>query len=325
MKAWVFLAAVAALTGQTQPQVENAAVDSRPLAGSLKTQFAAFGAGPYWAAWQEPIVPGRRGDNWCEYASGAPLRLEGPVALLIPVRIDNAPIDNEQVDQLRVASPDCRFDAGGLPFHWLTGVPPAESIAWLKTQISEKSPDRALSAIAEHAGPAAQQALEELTASTQTEHIRSKAAFWLGSSRGAQGVAALKRMLANDASPNVREQVVFALSLSKEPEAIAIMIDAAKNDRTPRVRSKALFWLAQKAANKAAEDAIRNATLNDPDRSVKEQAVFALKQLPANQGIPLLIDVAKNNPDSAIRKKAIFWLGESNDPRALDYFANVLR
>jgi hypothetical protein len=319
VKVLVFLAAVA-LTAQTQPQVENAAVDSHALAGSLKAQLAAFGAGPYWTAWREPIVPGRRGENWCEYANGAPVRLEGPVALLILVRIDNA-----QVDQLRMASPDCRFDAGGLPFHWLTNVAPAESVAWLKTQITEKNPDRALSAIAEHAGDGAERALEELTASTQTEHVRSKAAFWLGNSRGAQGVAVLKRMLANDVSPNVREQVVFALSLSKEPEALAIMIDAAKNDRTPRVRSKALFRLAQKAANKAAEDVIRNATVNDPDRSVKEQAVFALKQLPAGQGIPLLIDVAKNNPDPAIRKKAVFWLGESNDPRALDYFANVLR
>lgn len=320
MKTWLLAATAAALAAQTQPpQVENAAVQTHPLSGSLQTQLTTLGAGPYWVAWQEPTIPGRHGDI-CEYASNAPIRLEGPAALLILVRMDSG-----QVDQLRTASPDCRFDGGGLPFHWLTNVTPAESIAWLKSQVTDKNPDRALSALALHAGAEAEHALDDLTAPAQTEHIRSKAAFWLGSTRGAEGVEVLRRMLANDSSPNVREQVVFALSVSKEPAALAALINEAKNDRTPHVRSRALFWLAQKAANKEAQEVIRNATLNDPDRSVKEQAVFALKQLPANQGIPLLIDVAKNNPDPAIRKKAMFWLGESNDPRALDFFTQILR
>ncbi len=315
MKLWILL--VVAGTAQSQPLVENANLQTHAAAGSLHFTLASFGSGPYWAAWQEPIVPGRHGDM-CE--NPATLHLEGQTALLILVRIDNA-----QVDQLRIASPDCRFDGGGLPFHWLTGVSPAESVAWLKSQTTEKNPDRALSALALHAGPEAEQALDQLTAPGQTEHIRSRAAFWLGSTRGAQGVEVLKRMLANDASPNVREQVVFALSVSKEPAALAALIDEAKNDKTPHVRSRALFWLAQKAASKQIQDVIRDATLSDPDRSVKEQAVFALKQLPGDQGVPLLIDVAKNNPDPAIRKKAMFWLGESKDPRALDFFAQVLR
>jgi HEAT repeat protein len=119
--------------------------------------------------------------------------------------------------------------------------------------------------------------------------------------------------------------VVFALSQSREPAGMAAVMDAAKNDKDGRVRSRALFWLAQKAANKQAQDVINNAVLNDPDRAVKEQAVFALKQLPADQGVPLLINVAKNNPDAAVRKKAMFWLGQSTDPRALDFFAQVLK
>jgi len=41
--------------------------------------------------------------------------------------------------------------------------------------------------------------------------------------------------------------------------------------------------------------------------------------------VPLLINVAKNNPDPAVRKKAMFWLGQSKDPRALDFFTQVLK
>jgi hypothetical protein len=314
----LLLATAGALAAQTQPHIENANFQPHASAGPLTAEFATFGSGPWWAAWEEPIIPGRHGDM-CDHAAVGPVRLEGQTSLLILVRVENG-----RTDQLRVASPDCSFDGGGLPFHWLTGVAPAESVAWLKTQLSDTKPDRALLAIALHAGPAAGQALDELTAPAQAEHIRSRAAFWLGSTRGSEGVQTLKRMLAHDPSPAVREQAVFGLSVSNEPSATAALIDTAKNDSTPRIRGRALFWLAQKAGNKQTQDLIHSAILNDPERAVKEQAVFALKQLPRDEGIPLLIDVAKNNPDPAIRKKAMFWLGESKDPRALEFFAQVL-
>jgi hypothetical protein len=312
---------------QPQPQVENAKFEARAFSGSLASQLSSPGAGPFWAAWSEPIIPGRHGDmcwsngdNWNQHATGAPVRLEGQTSLVVLVRMENA-----QVDQLRIASPDCRFDGGGLPFYWLNAVPPAESVNWLKAQVGGRHLDSVILAISLQSGPAADRALDDFVSTSQPERVREKTAFWLGSSRGAHGVDVLKRMLANDPNLKVREQVIFALSQSKEPAGMAAVIDAARNDKDGQVRSKALFWLAQKAANKQAQDVIGNAVLNDPDRSVKEQAVFALKQLPEDQGVPLLINVAKNNPDPAVRKKAMFWLGQSKDPRALDFFAQVLK
>jgi hypothetical protein len=327
MKNTALLLAAAGCIFAQQPQVENAQLQTRAFSGTLRAELSSHGAGPFWAAWSEPIIPGRHGDMcWSNgdrddgHAAGSPVRLEGQTTLLVLTRIENA-----QVDRIQVASPDCRFDGGGLPFYWLTGVPAGESVSWLKSQVSEKNPDRAILAIALHAGPESDRALDELTATTQPARVREKTAFWLGNTRGAHGVDVLKRMLGNDPDARVREQVVFALSQSKEPAALAMLIDEAKNDKTPNVRSRALFWLAQKAANQQAVDTIGNAVLNDPDRAVKEQAVFALKQLPESQGIPLLIGVAKNHPDPAVRKKAMFWLGQSKDPRAVDFFASVLK
>jgi len=40
--------------------------------------------------------------------------------------------------------------------------------------------------------------------------------------------------------------------------------------------------------------------------------------------VPLLINVAKTNRNPAVRKQAIFWLGQSNDPRALNFIEGVL-
>jgi hypothetical protein len=310
-----------------QPQVENAKLETRTFAGSLASQLMSPGTGPFWAAWSEPMIPGQHGDmcwsngdNRDEHAAGAPVRLEGQTSLVVLVRMENA-----QVDQIRIASLDCRFDGGGLPFYWLNAVPPAESVNWLKAQVGGNHLDTVILAINLQSGPAADRALDDFVSPIQPERVREKAAFWLGTSRGAHGVDVLKRMMATDPSQKVREQVIFALSQSKEPAGIAAVIDAARNDKDGQVRSKALFWLAQKAASKQAVDAIGNAVANDPDRAVKEQAVFALKQLPEDQGVPLLINVAKNNPDPAVRKKAMFWLGQSRDPRALDFFAQVLK
>ena len=58
---------------------------------------------------------------------------------------------------------------------------------------------------------------------------------------------------------------------------------------------------------------------------MKKNAVFALSQLPKNEGVPLLIKVARTNANPAVRKQAMFWLGQSKDPRALDFFAEVLK
>ena len=40
---------------------------------------------------------------------------------------------------------------------------------------------------------------------------------------------------------------------------------------------------------------------------------------------PEMIDVARKNQNPAVRKQAIFWLGQSRDPRALEFFTELLK
>ena len=77
-------------------------------------------------------------------------------------------------------------------------------------------------------------------------------------------------------------------------------------------------------AGKRAVEAIGRAAREDPELSVKKKAIFALSQLPADEGIPLLIEMAETHPQSEIRKRAMFWLGQSGDRRAVDFFEQVL-
>ena len=73
-----------------------------------------------------------------------------------------------------------------------------------------------------------------------------------------------------------------------------------------------------------AVEAIRNAIEDDPESEVRQQAVFALSQLPKDQGIPMLTKLARTHRDPEVRKAALFWLGQSNDPRALELFEEIL-
>ena len=326
IRAAVLALIAAAVTVAQQPAIENAKVETRAFSGSLATQLAQFGTGPFWAGYSAAAMPRALGDTCCGdngcrgYVTGAPVRLEGNASIVILARMDAG-----RVDKLRIISPDCRLDGGGLPFYWINGVPADASVAWLKSQAAGGQPDPAILAIAMHSAPAADQALNDLSAPDQPEKVREKTAFWLGTSRGAKGLETLKRMLANDPSDQVRSQVIFAMAQSKDPEGMKDVIDAAHSDRSPHVRRQALFWLAQKAGDKQAADVIHTAALNDTDRAVKEHAVFALTQLPHDQGSPMLIDLAKTNSDPAVRKKALFWLGQSGDPRALDFIAQILK
>ena len=75
----------------------------------------------------------------------------------------------------------------------------------------------------------------------------------------------------------------------------------------------------------SAVAAIRSAVDDDPEMDVKRKAVFALSQLPKDEGVPKLMEVARNNRNPEVRKQAMFWLGQSKDPRAVSFFEDLLK
>jgi len=351
MRAIVLALAAVSLLPAQQPRLTNAKLDTRAVASGLDREFHSIVSaenGTAWIGYAVRAVPGdhqmccyssfedgagNRCCRGCALGSGraevtvsntpAPVSLESPGYIFVLFRIEQ-----HAVDRIRTFSADCELDGGGLPVHWFTGVSAAESVALLsgfgtQTDGEHRQSEAAISAIALHADPAADVALEKMVAPGQPNSLREKATFWLGNARGHHGFEVLRRIVKEDASDRVRDKAVFGLSVSKEPEAVGVMIDVAKNDRSSHVRGQALFWLAHKAGEKAAAT-ITAAIENDPDTEVKKRAVFALQQLPADEGVPLLIQVAKANKNPVVRKQAMFWLGQSNDPRAVRFFEEVL-
>jgi hypothetical protein len=149
-----------------------------------------------------------------------------------------------------------------------------------------------------------------------------RAVEWLTGVTPAESVGVLAS-LARQGERRVADGALAALSVHAAPQALAEMAAVARFGGTPHARGQALFWLAQRAGTQAA-GAIEEALARDPDTDVKKRAVFALSQLPKDEGVPRLIAVARSHSNAAVRKQAMFWLGQSGDPRALAFFESVL-
>jgi hypothetical protein len=346
---------VASAVAAQQPKVVNTQFGTEPVGSGLSATVARLqrSGQPLWLGYEVPSLP-RRGFSRCsdsgsasssedgccgEYQLEAPRlgiiardgvstgdRKPAPANMYVLLRLEHGAII-----KVRPASPGCQANAGGIPFTWLTGVQPDDSVAFLAklAAVPEDSQDKrvteeALVTLAMHASPAATTALVSLAEPSNPPRLREKSAFWLGAQRGHEGLQALQQLLTKEQDPRLREKLVFDISIDSDPAAIDELLKMAHSDASPQIRGQAIFWLAQKAGKKASAS-INSAIENDPDLQVKKKAVFALSQLPEGEGVPQLMHVADSNLNPTIRKEAIFWLGQSKDPRALEYLEAILK
>jgi len=118
---------------------------------------------------------------------------------------------------------------------------------------------------------------------------------------------------------------VLADSAVVWPTLLTIASDTEGRSRS--TRNDAMFWLSRYAA--AATSGHANNPIDDDDDSdgedLKGHAVFVMSQLPHGEGVQSLLDVARTNKDAHVRGKALFWLGQSGDPRALRLFESILK
>jgi len=137
--------------------------------------------------------------------------------------------------------------------------------------------------------------------------------------------AAAKALIALASRQGRSDRAIFAATIADSAVVWPDLLALAKNEEVSKsVRKDAVFWLSQFAGDAATKGLADLAEDERQDRDVREQAVFALSQLAHDQGVPILIRVARSNRDPSLRRKALFWLGQSDDPRALALFEEIL-
>ncbi len=327
-----------------QPQVANAELSTKPAGDSLLKTISALGQAsskPLWVGyriltdspfqtWSSPSnlvhleQPGADDNRYRDHAGNSVSE-----ALILLRVADGA------VGSLRLAQPADHLDARGLRFVVLTGVSSEKSIAFLKDLATTASASRnrkdAVFFISLHRSPAAVPTLAELAAPGQLPEIREAAAFWLANQRGHDGFVAVQTLARQDSDAAFRKKLAFDLTLSHDPGALPELIRMAHQDASPGVREQAQFWMAQQAGKHASQQssqqvttALRHAADGGPDAHAREQAVFAISRLPDSQATPQLEDLVRTSRYPEVRKQAVFWLGQSHDPAALDFITSLL-
>ena len=152
----------------------------------------------------------------------------------------------------------------------------------------------------------------------------------LGTTTAAEGSSYLLDIAAIADGGKASREAIFPALLGEDVVAWPRLLQIARRDArdNERKHSEATFWLGRYAAAKLnGSDVPFDSDESDKSdaEDVKEHAVFALSQLRGHEGVEPLIQVARTNKDPNVRSKALFWLGESRDPRAIDVFEEILK
>ena len=233
-----------------------------------------------------------------------------------------------KVDRLRVLDKACPVEAA-TPIRDLGTIAADDSARWLVALTrqglgTEDLRENVLGALAMHRTDLAQEALVATARGDARTEVRKNAVFWLALVRGIPGADVATSVMFNDKDPEMRRHATFAITQSRSPRVTQDLIRLGNTDKDDEVRAQAWFWLAQTGAA-GAEEALNAALRKDPKDHIREQAIFAMSQLPGERATRALVAVAE---DRALpheqRKRAVFWLAQSEAEGAQKYLEKVL-
>ncbi len=131
--------------------------------------------------------------------------------------------------------------------------------------------------------------------------------------------------LASTAPERAADRAVSAATLADSADVWRQLLALARDENRPtRLRRTATFWVAHAAGERITGE-LRDMVASDSiDLDVREHAVFALSRRPRDEAIPALIEIARGPAHPRIRQRALFWLGQSRDERAMRLFEELL-
>ena len=210
---------------------------------------------------------------------------------------------------------------------WLGQQPDDRAVDLLETILrssrSEDIRDKAIFALSQHKSGKGFAILREYAEDRNApEDLRGKAIFWLGQRKGEERFNYLRGLYARLESQDLKDKVIFAMSQQRDEQSMQWLVDLASNSGEPiEMRKKALFWAGQ-----TGNSSERLVSMYDRMREseLKEQMIFVLSQRRDRQALDKLMSIVRNDPDREMRRKAMFWLGQSKDPRVSAFLSDII-
>ena len=209
---------------------------------------------------------------------------------------------------------------------WLSQVPGSTPLleGILKGNADQNIKEQALFALSQQHEPRAQQILRDFAMRDgESEELRDKAIFWLGQRRSSENMEFLRNLYSRITNQDLREKILFSLSQQKGAGNEQWLMNIAVNPKEDiELRKKALFWAGQSGVAISEMSKLYDRM---GDTEMREAVIFSLSQRQRDPAaMDKLFDIAKNEKDSELRKKAIFWLGQSRDPRVQQFLMDLI-
>lgn len=182
--------------------------------------------------------------------------------------------------------------------------------------------ERAIFALSQHNSDRAGEILKAYAQRTNApKELRAHAIQWLGQRRGNSQF--LRELYPQLDDSDLKDRALFALSQSRSPEngefLIRIALDSSENIE---VRKRALFWAGQ---SNTANPQLYELYDRTSDVEMKEQLIFVYAQRRSDSlALDKLIDIVRNEPNTQLQGRAIFWLGQMRDPRAIAVLEEII-
>ncbi len=210
---------------------------------------------------------------------------------------------------------------------WLSQVDTERALEALEEILdSSDEPDireRAIFAVSQHGSSRSTEVLKGYAErDSAPRNLRENAIFWLGQSDG--GGEYLQDLYASVDSRELKEKIIFGVSQSGEAEDARWLLDRAQDpSESTKVRKNALFWAGQAGVEVGT---LRELYADVSDREMKEQIIFVLSQSShEGEAAEQLMEIARNEADRDLQKKALFWLGQQDDPRVAEFLLELIR
>ena len=211
---------------------------------------------------------------------------------------------------------------------WLSQVPGSTGLLEeiLKGNSDVNLKEKALFSLSQQNEPRAQQILRDFAMrESESEELRDKAIFWLGQRRSTENTEFLRNLYSRIGNQELKEKILFSLSQQRGVGNEQWLMNIAVNPKEDiELRKKALFWAGQSGVA-ISEMAKLYDRMGAGDAEMREAIIFGLSQRQRDPAaMDKLFDIAKNEKDSELRKKAIFWLGQSRDPRVQQFLMDLI-
>ena len=185
----------------------------------------------------------------------------------------------------------------------------------LKNSDSKETKDKALFALSQHRSSRAGQILRDFAErSSEDEELREQAIFWLGQKRSEETADYLKGLYGRVKSDKLKDKIIFSLP-QQRGNGEWVMNIALDPKESIEMRKQALFWAGQSGG--ASTESFEQLYDKMTDHEIKNQLIFVFSQRGRDpKAVDKLMDIAKNEKDKELKSQAVFWLGQSRDPRA---------